>query len=197
MNITNLFEMQRQHDAKIESRQQGKDLLPEKILNLIEKVGKLLNVWRGHHIHEEERLRKPLLVCGYCNGEWDWRDEEGKRIGVCAICEGDPNITFPLLTAYVEGLEWVLSIGNDLEMAAEYDTDFGYQSADKTKRHFMLVFDSIHYLAKADAEIIHQRSHWLMLWDRFWLLAASLGLSREQIVAAYTAHIGAKDGESA
>jgi hypothetical protein len=38
MNITKRFEMQRQHDEKLEAGQRGKDLLPDKIANLIEAV---------------------------------------------------------------------------------------------------------------------------------------------------------------
>ena len=44
MNITNLFEMQKALDAKLEAGQQGKDLLPDKIANLLESVGKVLGL---------------------------------------------------------------------------------------------------------------------------------------------------------
>lgn len=70
MNLTKLFEMQRELDARIvkEKGLEGKDLLPQKILALQVELGECANEWRGFKFWSNRQTPKlyPLEECSYC-----------------------------------------------------------------------------------------------------------------------------------
>lgn len=73
MNLTKLFEMQRELDERIvkEKGLEGKDLLPQKILALQVELGECANEWRGFKFwsNRQEPKMFPLEQCDYCGDE--------------------------------------------------------------------------------------------------------------------------------
>src|SRR5690554_4282011 len=95
MNLSKLFELQRQLDARIEKehpRQDGEDRLAKKILALMVELGELANEWRGFKFWSEDQEPRTEL--------WDDR------------------LRFhnPLLEEYVDCLHFLLSIGLESEI---------------------------------------------------------------------------------
>lgn len=112
MNITKLFEMQRELDERIvkEKGLEGKDLLPQKILALQVELGECANEWRGFKFWSKNQNPRTEFIqpCFECNGE---------DIGMeCHRCEGEGYEikSNPLLEEYIDCLHFILSIGISL-----------------------------------------------------------------------------------
>ncbi|MCM3492875.1 dUTP diphosphatase [Paenibacillus lactis] len=97
MNLTKLFEMQRELDERIvkEKGLEGKDLLPQKILALQVELGECANEWRGFKF---------------------WSKDQQPRYEKKSIAFADPggpfeHVSYPLLEEYIDCLHFILSIG--------------------------------------------------------------------------------------
>ncbi|MGG4449625.1 dUTP diphosphatase [Brevibacillus porteri] len=116
MNLTPLFEKQRQHDQYIIEKKglEGQELLPNKILALQVELGELANEWRGFKHWSDSQEPKygyePLIECDKCGGKGFWFS--GERIH-CQKCKQTGKVTNPLLEEYVDCLHFILSIGVD------------------------------------------------------------------------------------
>lgn len=73
MNLTKLFEMQRELDERIikEKGLEGQNLLSNTVLALQVEIGELANEWRGFKFWSTRQTPKmfPLEVCSYCGEE--------------------------------------------------------------------------------------------------------------------------------
>lgn len=103
MNLTKLFEMQRELDERIvkEKGLEGKDLLPQKILALQVELGECANEWRGFKFWSKDqrpRTNEPFHTVTLYKGE------------------SIPDIGYenPLLEEYIDCLHFILSIGISL-----------------------------------------------------------------------------------
>ena len=122
MNLSKLFEMQRELDARIERehpRKENEDRLAKKILALLVELGELCNCWRGFKFwsHDQKPRRAVYEFCEYCEG----RGELGFQREVCWYCcgEGCRIIKRPLLEEYVDCLHFILSIGLEIGFTEE------------------------------------------------------------------------------
>lgn len=101
MDLSKLFETQKLLDARIvdEHKLHGQDLLPMKILALQVELGELANEWRGFKFwSKDQAIRNHVALYATMNYE--------------DIVWGNP-----LLEEYVDGLHFILSIGNELSLA--------------------------------------------------------------------------------
>jgi dimeric dUTPase (all-alpha-NTP-PPase superfamily) len=115
MNLSKLFELQRQLDEHIEKehpRKPGEDRLAKKILALMVELGELANCWRGFKY-------------------WSYDQKPRTRIEVVTgqkMVDGviEPIVEYknPLLEEYVDCLHFILSIGLDIGVyPEEIDTE--------------------------------------------------------------------------
>lgn len=99
MNLTKLFEIQKELDRKIIKKKglAGRDLLQERILALQVELGECANEWRGFKFWSEDQEPRlsgpPKMLPEHSGGSGEWYT---------------PN---PLLEEYVDCLHFVLSIG--------------------------------------------------------------------------------------
>lgn len=100
MNLTKLFEMQRELDRRIvkEKGLEGKDLLPQKILALQVELGECANEWRGFKFWSKDQQPRTLKI----HSDRD------------AYLE-----TNPLLEEYIDCLHFILSIGIEIRYEIE------------------------------------------------------------------------------
>ncbi|NLD21662.1 MAG: dUTPase [Bacteroidales bacterium] len=117
MNISKLFELQRQLDEHIVREhppKEGEDRLAKKILALQVELGELANEWRGFKFwsyDQEPRIEKRTYkTCPSCNGEYD--------VDSCWMCGNRGQVAVkiinPLLEEYLDCLRFILSIGLEL-----------------------------------------------------------------------------------
>jgi len=215
MNLTKLFETQRELDNKIveEKGLQGQDLLDKKILALQVELGELAQNWRGFKFWSEDRRANVFKreSCPDCleKGYYRGNPPKDKKHGThglgnhwyyCEKCAGflviDRN---PLLEEYVDCLHFILSIG--LEEYEQYDharfpvnlNISGVQSVVKYKnitKQLNRLFDNIGYLE----DCIFEREfgtegeiagQYQFVVQLFLGLGEMLGFTWEQIVDAY------------
>lgn len=183
MNLTPLFEKQQQLDQYIIQTKglEGQDLLPNKILALQVELGELANEWRGFKHWSDNQEPKhgyePLIECDKCGGKGFWFS--GERVH-CQKCKRTGKVTNPLLEEYVDCLHFILSIGNDLGIAEEWDTNIQFDGPEFTDitSQFVVVFSGI----VAAGYDMHD---WFELTERFLALGELLGFKWEQIEQAY------------
>lgn len=203
MNITKMFEHRKEYDERWNRGSRVKTCSPDKIANLIESVGKLLGAWRGHHYWSEKREPDGALIdCKVCQGRGFWFD--GQRVK-CKPCNKTGKVFSPLLEAYVEGLGWVLSVGNDLvlskKMAREHKNDqerwwllAGSESDELLKQYIWVSARATDFWGYPTDD------NYYLLFTAYLHLGKLFGFTDDQIETAYTAHINAlsaKDGVSA
>ena len=124
MHLSKLFKTQKLLDIRIvdEHNLHGQDLLPQKILSLQVELAELAQNWRGFKFwSKDQEPRINIRVCKTC-GEYlcDTQDS-------CDSCDyigapSEPIIKNPLLEEFVDGLHFIFSIGNDLEINIELYT---------------------------------------------------------------------------
>src|SRR5690625_5033834 len=124
MNLTKLFETQRELDAKIllSKGLVGHDLLDKKILALQVELGELANEWQMFKFWKEDRepITEYRLKCP--NGCYYGEIRSLKGVSCCDKCGGDGyTTTYPLLEEYVDCLHFILSIGNEFEYSQDND----------------------------------------------------------------------------
>lgn len=199
MNLSKLFEAQRELDERIvrEKGLEGQDLLPMKILAFQVELGELANEWRGFKFwskHQEPRTESKI-TCHACRGKGDffvsvYTMEKEK----CAYCEGtglqeDRN---PLLEEYVDGIHFLLSIGNDLEIDfinAEWIGEKGDYSSECTRETFAWLYEQSAYLER-DYRKSSAKEHFerlLLMYLALGELEHHLDFRWEQIETAYYA----------
>jgi dimeric dUTPase (all-alpha-NTP-PPase superfamily) len=133
MNLSKLFEMQRQLDLRIEQqhpRQEGEDRLAKKILALQVELGELANCWRGFKYWSHDQEPRTTAKCEMCDGlgndiYFTGSYDNGTLQECSEPCEycdgtGDDDSKNPLLEEYVDCLHFLLSIG--LEDYIYYDS---------------------------------------------------------------------------
>ncbi|MGM8212615.1 dUTP diphosphatase [Virgibacillus sp. W0430] len=130
MNLSKLFEMQTELDARIllEKQLVGQDLLDKKILALQVELGELANEWRGFKFWKVNKEPNEWIpnendVCKECNGQpifYDDVNKPTKIIGQCENCDGcGVHFYNPLLEEYVDCLHFILSIGLELGIKSD------------------------------------------------------------------------------
>jgi dimeric dUTPase (all-alpha-NTP-PPase superfamily) len=188
MNLSKLFELQRQLDEHIEKehpRKPGEDRLAKKILALLVELGELANEWRGFKkwSHDQEPRTKVKIPCRWCSGEGEGyfcgNEYTGKK-EQCVYCEGTgvERVKNPLLEEYVDCLHFILSIGFECEVKEYYPTfrPFISYPNDITKQ-----FNAVFWFAN---QMVHD-DYYEGLVNNFLGLGEMLGFSWQEIEEAY------------
>lgn len=164
MNLTKLFEAQKQLDERIvkDKGLEGQDLLPMKILALQVELGELANEWRGFKFWSNNQ--KP-------NGEKHGIYSDGSRV------------KNPLLEEYVDCLHFILSIGNDLIHRGGLKLESVYVKHENIVGQFNLLFSVVGELWD-HGELDENYGAYI---SSFIELGEMLGFNREQIEQAYYA----------
>lgn len=167
MNLTKLFETQRELDAKIllSKGLVGHDLLDEKILALQVELGELANEWRGFKFWSEDQ--RPRGEDEYL--EYRPVDQGGNRW----VRKN------PLLEEYVDCLHFILSIGNDFGFQIDKLNNFVIMGKTITQS-FNKLFD---YVSNIDRNF-DEREYRIYL-STFIGLGEDLGFTDKQIEQAY------------
>ncbi|WP_044894823.1 dUTP diphosphatase [Bacillus alveayuensis] len=202
MNLSKLFEMQRQLDERIERehlRQEGEDRLAKKILALLVELGELANEHRGFKYWSNDQEPRIGGECSCDDGYIDVYMGHGVvEQDICPRCEGMGELPNTLLEEYVDCLHFILSIG--LEYSYRYGewlpinlslpselTPIEYK--DITKQ-FNYMFEQVGYFydCVADCEIAcdsETEEQYEQLFRMFIGLGQMLGFTRKQIEEAY------------
>jgi len=191
MNLTKLFETQRELDAKIllQKGLGGQNLLDKKILALQVELGELANEWQMFKFWKEDRepITEYRLKCP--NGCYYGEIRSLKGVSCCDKCGGDGYITTnPLLEEYVDCLHFILSIGLELdpEIGACAVEPHIYDEESITNQFIELNYQA--YLVIKDYEYKkYVIGAWFTLLDLFAGLGQMLGFTWEQIEQAYFA----------
>ncbi|OXM83986.1 dUTP diphosphatase [Paenibacillus rigui] len=175
MNLSKLFEMQRELDEKIikEKGLQDMDRLPYLILALQVELGECANEWRGFKYWSNEREPRTSVA-----------DTKYKPI------TGDPlegflshKVRNPLLEEYVDCLIFILSIGltqgYNESIPALGRNVYKYKT-DEITSHFSTVFRAI-----SDFEFRPNEGDYMRIWMSILGLGEMLGFTCEQIEQAY------------
>ncbi|PWK05327.1 hypothetical protein [Tumebacillus permanentifrigoris] len=193
MDLTKMFELQRQHDAAlIEKNGLTGDLLSRKVLALqvaVGKVAELAGVGQWHTTKEARtagaiiKISLILADAAYCKKCGDAWDIEVERCPTCDHGEFIPiKYTNPLLEAYTEALSLILSIGMTIgyecvELNARYPITF--RTAEEILLH--LFHDAFH-LDKEQQMGIFEYEYFIV---GYFELGVELGFTEEQIETAY------------
>jgi len=190
MNLTKLFEMQRELDERIvkEKGLEGQDLLPQKILALQVELGECAQEWRGFKFwsQDQESRTKSTRPCRRCNGHgfvskaWVNDTTHGITSERCTACKGNGGEIYnPLLEEYIDCLHFILSIGLDIETDV-YEFGFVAVVRGTTNDTFLGVFEKIN-------EFWYDPDDWNyeQLTNIFAGLGEMLGFTWEQIEEAY------------
>ncbi|MGG1291398.1 dUTP diphosphatase [Bacillus smithii] len=167
MNLTKLFELQRQLDAHIEKehpRKSGEDRLAKKILALQVELGELANEARffKYWSHDQEPRTKVLAK--------DWFEglqhyEEFKN---------------PLLEEYADGLHFILSIGLETGKYKEVEFQALYADEQDIVMQFNVLFDKV-----GDFYAYRTKGNYQIVLSLFLALGEMLGFTWDQIEQAY------------
>ncbi|MGP9074759.1 dUTP diphosphatase [Geobacillus thermodenitrificans subsp. calidus] len=196
MNLQKLFEMQRQLDEHIEKehpRQEGEDRLAKKILALFVELGELANEHRGFKYWSNDQEPRTVEYCPSCGGSgfveyFDPFDVQGHIQDQCMYCEGDGTTgRTPLLEEFADGLHFLLSIGNDInmnEVYEDYEPKPLYFGDGDILGQFIVVYDWINSLYFHRHEDVNGEIYDLV-FAYFLGLGEMLGFTWEQIEEAY------------
>lgn len=167
MNLSKLFEMQRELDEYIERehpRKPKEDRLAKKVLALLVELGELANEWRGFKFWSYDQKPRTKMHKTYSS-----------VLGI------EKNYSNPLLEEYVDCLHFILSIGLELNIPVIYGTKTKWDelTSDETDitQQFLLVFENVNRL-------VHPID-WINLFEEFYILGELLGFTWEQIEQAY------------
>lgn len=185
MNLSKLFELQRQLDEHIEKehpRQDGEDRLAKKILALMVELGELANEWRGFKYWSHDQ--KPRIVVR----EWKLYEDTIKEYGDSTHRRYEgvvrPVLRQPLLEEYVDVLHFLLSIGNDIvsELTDSEIEDILFNA----KEVSCDVVDTFIVLNRYSCELkFREKYDYISLLTIFLSLGLTFGFTWEQIEAAY------------
>lgn len=177
MNLTKLFEMQRELDERIvkEKGLEGKDLLPQKILALQVELGECANEWRGFKFwskDQQPRYEKKSIAFANPGGPFE-------------------HTTYPLLEEYIDCLHFILSIGIELshkedisnaDMNESLNYALNYFDDRDIADLFNSTFDKI-----GDLSQFTNRGNYIRSFEKIIRLSKALGFTWDQIEAAYMA----------
>jgi dimeric dUTPase (all-alpha-NTP-PPase superfamily) len=197
MNLSKLFELQRQLDEHIEKehpRKPGEDRLAKKILALMVEIGELANCWRGfkYWSNDQEPRTESEVVCHACKGQggFVYTDEYQRAtepFEECLYCEGTgvERVKNPLLEEFVDNLHFILSIGLDLELDNYHIAITPLKLDNVTDQFIELNYQT--YLVLKDSEYRKDkgRIQWMTLINLFIGLSEMLGFTWEQTEEAY------------
>lgn len=185
MNISDLYQMQKQLDARIiaEKGLEGVDLLPNTVLALQVEIAELANEWRGFKHWSNDR--KPRTEANII-------EQTAAGGQIYNIVVGTRN---PLLEEYVDCLHFFLSIARQLDLS---DDDL-YVPDDELEGETAVLFtELLHNVGminghlflykKPDDVCQHQRHFFRAALGLFYDLGEQrLGFTWDQIAAAYVA----------
>ncbi len=200
MNLDKLFNMQAKLDDHIKKEKglEGKELLDEKILALQVELGELANEWRGFKFWSEDQESRTDYICELCEGSEEisvqtavGNPEHGYDVYDvdvnCPLCEDVDFNKNPLLEEYVDGLHFLLSIGNDLETTYKEKSIMDYEKWNTTQ-----LFNAMYYqLAMFENEVhskaprTSQTNAYRLTFNVFLSIGKRLGFTWEQIEQAY------------
>lgn len=200
MNLSKLFELQRQLDEHIEREhppKDGENRLVKKILALQVELGELANEWRGfkYWSHDQEpRTWYPNEkdICKYCEGEPIFI-ENGKIVGQCEKCDGcGVHFHNPLLEEYVDCLHFILSVGLELKEIFGFEPIVNFKNLDHSNditRQFNEVFSSTSSLHMSLVDEFYDNEDrqgiYEEMFEQFIHLGKTLGFTWEQIEESY------------
>lgn len=186
MNLSKLFELQRQLDEHIEREhpvQEGEDRLAKKILALQVELGELCQEWRGfkYWSHNQKPRRAVYEICKYCEG----RKTLGFQFESCWYCGGTglQVVKRPLLEEYVDCLHFILSIGLELDFT---DIDVWKVKETTTTNQFIECLGTIyniHFQKRVSGEV--PRVMYEHLFAYFIGLGEMLGFTWDEIEQMY------------
>lgn len=189
INLQPLFEKQRQLDEYIVKTKglEGQDLLPNKILALQVELGELANEWRGfkHWSDNKNPVYTAQIDCPVCHGK-GFKEAATFAYG-CNRCGGTGYLVkHPLLEEYVDCLHFILSIGLEINIPDEWDTEIEpVPEPWEIREQFILIIEST---AKGFSPFTGvDPDNWFELTENFLALGMQLGFTWEEIEAAYDA----------
>jgi len=200
MNLSKLFELQRQLDAHIEKehpRQEGEDRLAKKILSLMVELGELANEARFFKFwsNDQEPRTKVEVICSTCDGSGDenWpssreyllEGQTGLEYSKCEDCNGTGTLGYknPLLEEYVDCLHFILSIGNEFGYKAEYLYVWDEELEGETVDVFIELMYWVSQISSNDK--FKRRAAFRTVCYIFFNLGERLGFTWDQVEQAY------------
>lgn len=128
MKLENFFQMQKELDNRIveDKGLQNVDLLDKKCMATIVEIAELSNEWRGFKYWSANQEPRTWYEkeCQACTGKgYLIIDIHTSEKETCTKCDGTgyEEQKNPLLEEYVDGLHFILSIGNDLGIRQDFD----------------------------------------------------------------------------
>lgn len=202
MNLSKLFELQKQLDLQIEQQhplKQGEDRLAKKILALQVELGELASEWRGfkYWSHNQEPRTKIVYTCSTCNGTGDENYDsyidalEGgytHKIINCKDCGGTGILGYrnPLLEEYIDCLHFILSIGLEIGVCPDELDAEPIFCADATEQFIDLFYDvSRLKYEKRNGQLYKDYYQYNIVLEQFLGLGKLFGFTWEQIEQAY------------
>lgn len=201
MNLTKLFNMQRELDNRIVEQHglQGQDLLPQKILALQVELGECANEWRRFKFWSNDQepktdewvLKKEyqhLHITQTGAFEYQLRDEFG-HIVFEDVTDEHHDHKNPLLEEYIDCLHFILSIGIELSKK----TGLSYRDTTERIKFAPEFYDSLSttkvfnwvFCKIGDFSDHTNNGNYLSLLERFIALGKKLNFTEEQIEEAY------------
>jgi dimeric dUTPase (all-alpha-NTP-PPase superfamily) len=188
MNLQKLFEMQHKLDQHIERehpRQEGEDRLAKKILALMVELGELANEARFFKYWSHDQKPRTQRVV-------QWKPilklETLPDGDLISKTEYEPlKVKNPLLEEFVDGLHFLLSIGNDInmnEVYEDYEPKPLYFGDGDILGQFIAIYDWINSLYFHRHEDVNGEIYDLV-FAYFLGLGEMLGFTWEQIEEAY------------
>lgn len=193
MNLTKLFEMQRELDERIvkEKGLENEYLLPQKILALQVELGECANEWRGFKFWSKNQKKRTVEVS--LKSEFKGRKviEGFTESGIRRLILDDKEVPFnqlddyyeiknPLLEEYIDCLHFILSIG--LELGVEINPCDGVVEVyefDGIANQFITLMQIV--------DPLMEQGDWNEAFGLFYGLGNLLGFTWEQIEEAYMA----------
>ena len=174
--------MQKKLDEKILERfpeLKNEDLLPQKILSLQVELGELCQNWRGFKFWSKDQASRTFEWFGKCEECDGYGDDENSSCPDCAgTGVGHCN---PLLEEYVDGLHFILSIGNDLGV------DLNKCEIEAFKNDTILDQFNLLFYVIGDLKEVKNKVSLIIIMEYYLGLGGLLGFSWEQITDAYYA----------
>jgi len=164
LNLNKLFQMQKVLDKKILERfpkLKNEDLLPKKILALQVELGELANEWRGFKFWSKNQAPRIIALKG-STMNYEYKEFYN-----------------PLLEEYVDGIHFILSIGNDLKI------DIREWSIEPFKNKTILDQFSQTYQVISDLQYDPNKIDLVIVLEHFIVLGEMLGFTWLEIEQAY------------
>lgn len=172
MNLTKLFEMQRDLDERIikEKGLEQDQCMAWKVLALQVELGELANEWRGFKKWSNDQKPRTRVI------EYGEEIVDGKLLPL----ETESN---PLLEEYADCLSFILSHGNDLKTILNEPVEsFNYYPI----RFEPSMVDYFIFLIR-EADMFRKKERYVLMFCAFLGLGEALGFDMDMIEEAYFA----------